>query len=100
MIAIKVPIKFVARHGKGKPVIGINRGAVADTIEPGKTGWLIEPGDKDALTEALIEALGNRKRTAEMGIAARAKVESEFTQRERAEKTIAAYEGAIKRRAG
>ena len=84
----------------GKPVIGINRGAVADTIEPGKTGWLIEPGDKDALTEALIEALGNRKRTAEMGIAARAKVESEFTQRERAEKTIAAYEGAIKRRAG
>ncbi|MBI3736835.1 glycosyltransferase family 4 protein [Candidatus Sumerlaeota bacterium] len=76
----------------GRPVIGANVGAIADTIEEGKTGWLVDPNDPKRLTRALIEALGDLKRTAEMGRAARKKMEEEFTQQKRAMATLEAYE--------
>jgi len=79
----------------GKPVIGVNVGAIADTIEPGKTGWLVEPNDRAGLERALIEALSNPTRTAEMGRAAREAMEKNFTQRARAEATIKAYESRL-----
>ncbi len=82
----------------GRPVIGVNVGAVADTIEPGKTGWLVEPNKSHALADALMDALGNLERTAEMGRQARKNMEENFTQRERAEATLAAYEKVIARR--
>lgn len=79
----------------GKPVIGVNVGAIADSIEPGKTGWLVEPNDRAGLERALIEALSNPERTAEMGRAAREAMEKNFTQRARAEATIKAYESRL-----
>lgn len=84
----------------GRPVIGVRSGAIAETIEHGKTGWLIDfPVQHDQLAAALIEAFKNLDRTAEMGRAARAKMESDFTQLGRAKATLAAYEAAIARSA-
>lgn len=80
----------------GRPVIGIRSGAIAETIEHGKTGWLIDaPLNHDQLATALIEALRDRSRTAQMGCAARAKMESDYTDGRRAEATLAAYERAL-----
>ncbi|MCH8332583.1 glycosyltransferase family 4 protein [Candidatus Sumerlaeota bacterium] len=79
----------------GRPVIGINEGAMADAIEPGKTGWLIQPGAlRDELVKALEESLGDRGRTARMGRRAREKMEAEYRQEKRAEATLAAYDQA------
>ena len=78
----------------GRPVIGLNRGAMADVIEPGRTGWLIEPGDSAALTAALIEALGDLDRTEAMGRAAREVMERDYSQESRARLTLEAYERA------
>lgn len=78
-----------------RPVIGVRRGAMADAIEPGKTGWLIERENPVAgLTEALIDALSDRARLAEMGRAARRRVEADFTFEKRAAATQAAYDFA------
>jgi glycosyltransferase involved in cell wall biosynthesis len=78
-----------------RPVIGVRQGAIAETIEHGKTGWLIDhPIQQDALAGALIEALGNLERTAEMGRAARTRIAADFTEINRAETTVSAYEVA------
>jgi len=41
----------------GRPVIATDHGGARETVVPGETGWLVHPGDPDALTTALAEAL-------------------------------------------
>jgi L-malate glycosyltransferase len=74
-----------------RPVIGANIGAIADAIEDGRTGWLIDRAKPAELMNALVEALGNPGRTAEMGAAARRTIEARYTQRVRADAVLEAY---------
>ena len=53
----------------GTPVIGSRVGGIPDLIQPGVTGWLVEPGDEAALAAALREAFGADLKT--MGAEAR-----------------------------
>ena len=41
----------------GRPVIATDHGGARETVVPGETGWLVPPGDSDALGDALGEAL-------------------------------------------
>ncbi len=41
----------------GRPVIATDHGGARETVVPGETGWLVRPGDPDALAGALGEAL-------------------------------------------
>lgn len=47
----------VEAQAMGKPVIVHAIGGLPETIMPAATGWLVEPGDTDALAEALALAL-------------------------------------------
>jgi len=60
-----------------KPVIVTRSGALAESVEDGLTGWVVEPGDPQALADALREALGDRARLARMGEAGRAWYDAE-----------------------
>lgn len=40
----------------GRPVIATNVGALAETVIPGQTGWLVEPNNVQALTRAMQDA--------------------------------------------
>ncbi len=55
-----------------KPVIVTRSGALAEPVQLGVTGWVVPPGDADALAEALVEALSDLPRLAQMGAAGRA----------------------------
>ncbi len=59
----------------GRPVVGANFGAIADTIEPGLNGFLFRAWNRDDFARALIEALGNLERLRNMGENARRYVE-------------------------
>jgi glycosyltransferase involved in cell wall biosynthesis len=48
-------ITFIEAQALGVPVIGTNVGGIPDVIEDGKTGLLIQPGSKDAITGAVIK---------------------------------------------
>ncbi len=41
----------------GKPVIATNHGGARETVKPGITGWLVEPGGVDALAKTIDYAL-------------------------------------------
>ncbi len=55
----------------GLPVIVATSGALAEYVAPGKTGWVVPPGDTPALASALAEALAAPNHLHEMGIAGR-----------------------------
>ena len=54
------------------PLIAVNRFGPAEIVEPGRTGWLVEPDDRDALADALVAAVNDPAERARRGAAARA----------------------------
>jgi len=48
---------IVEAQAMGRPVIATAHGGAAETVIEGETGWLVPPGDADALAAALEEAL-------------------------------------------
>jgi glycosyltransferase involved in cell wall biosynthesis len=75
----------------GRPVIGSAVGGITYTIAHGETGLLVPPRDPAALAAALRQLLTSPARRAEMGDAARRRVEREFTWPVVARRTAALY---------
>jgi len=83
----------VEAEAMGRPVIATDHGGARETVAPGETGWLVAPGDPDALAAAIDQALSltaeQRLVLAERAIHhARNHFDSRFTT----ERTIAVYE--------
>jgi glycosyltransferase involved in cell wall biosynthesis len=62
----------------GLPVIGCSGSGIDEIIEHGVTGSLVPPRDVDALTRELHALLGDEKRRAAIGLAARERATSSF----------------------
>ena len=75
----------------GRPLIGVRRGALLDTVTEGHDGFLVPENDTEALASALVTLLNDRARIREMGANARSTVLTRFTETLRAENTLAAY---------
>jgi glycosyltransferase involved in cell wall biosynthesis len=58
----------------GKPVIGSRIGGISDQIVDGETGFLIPPGDVNALRDAMNRLIKDPALRSRMGAAAQAKV--------------------------
>jgi glycosyltransferase involved in cell wall biosynthesis len=63
----------------GVPAIGSNISGLRDAIEDGKTGLLFPAGDVGGLVKIMLEAIENPNKYNEMGLAARARVNANFT---------------------
>jgi glycogen(starch) synthase len=61
------------------PVVATTAGGLPDKVQPGRTGWLVPPGDGAALASALRTALASAQALPAMGVAGRALVEAEFS---------------------
>lgn len=84
----KVAIEAMAM---GKPVVATAHGGSMETVLPGVTGWLVAPLSPEAMASAIVEALGDREKTAELGRQGRAWVNERFTAAAMCEKTLALY---------
>ncbi len=51
------PLAAIEGMASGTPVIATNVGGVPELIAHGETGWLIRPGDRVALANAIVELL-------------------------------------------
>ncbi len=54
----------------GVPSLVTRTGALPEYVVEGETGWVVAPGDAEALAAGLREALGDRERLARFGSAA------------------------------
>jgi glycosyltransferase involved in cell wall biosynthesis len=82
----------VEGQAMGRPVIATAHGASAETVLPGRTGWLTEPGDPRDLAEALERflALSVEDRDAMASIAID-HVRANFTKERMCARTLAVY---------
>lgn len=62
----------------GRPVVAGDSGGTAETLDPGRTGVLVDCQGPEALAATLAELLTDRERLEAMGAAARAWVEERF----------------------
>lgn len=75
------PMSVLESFAMGKPVIGADIGGIPEMIVPGETGWAFPSRDVQALAATLGEAFGAPDSRLEgMGVAARARVQAEFTR--------------------
>ena len=52
----------------GLPIIATDVGSVRELVKDGENGFLVQPGDVDALTKALLILAGNPERAKKMGL--------------------------------
>ncbi|HET8788533.1 MAG TPA: glycosyltransferase family 4 protein [Actinomycetes bacterium] len=76
----------------GTPVVASRIGGLAEVVVDGETGFLVPPGDTEALAEGLARLLSDRRLAARLGANARDLVVHRFTWRACAERCLAAYE--------
>lgn len=76
----------------GRPVIAADHGGAREVVAPGETGWLIPPGDADALARALDTALrmGQHDKDA-LARAARSRMAAHFSKTALQEATLRVY---------
>jgi phosphatidylinositol alpha-1,6-mannosyltransferase len=72
-------IVFLEAMAFGKPVIASEHGGAPEIVQDGVTGFLVKPGDLEALTAHLIQLLQDPALRARMGAAGRQRVEENFT---------------------
>jgi glycosyltransferase involved in cell wall biosynthesis len=81
----------------GTPVIAFRRGAVAEIVEDGKTGLIVEPGNLDAMVEAVrrLYSMSENEYLA-MRKAARSRVERYFTVQRMTDRYEQLYEKILR----
>ena len=80
----------IEAFARARPTVGTRVGGIADLVEDGVNGLLVEPGSASALADALVELLTDPERARRLGIAAHEGVQpwlqtpEEFAARTRA----------------
>jgi glycosyltransferase involved in cell wall biosynthesis len=74
-----LPMSVLEAMAAGLPVICTPVGGVPEAVTDGGEGWMIAPGDIDALAEALDSLLSQHDLRRRMGKAARHKIETMFS---------------------
>lgn len=82
----------------GLPVVATRAGGIPDKVMPGQTGWLVEPGDTDALAVALGELAADPERRRAYGAAGRARVQARFSVEAMVDRALAVYEELLRGR--
>ncbi len=87
-------IAMLESMAMGVPMVATNIGGMGEAILPGDTGFLVPPGDVEALRMAIADALSDTRRLHDMGRAARALVQARFTLEAMVEQTSEVLQAA------
>ena len=63
----------------GVPPIAVDRFGPAEIVKDGETGWLVEPDDRDTLTEAIVAAIGDPAERQKRAAAAREDAQERYS---------------------
>ena len=93
------PMVVLEAFASGTPVIASRIGSLADIVDDGVTGILVEPGDATALAAALSWALTHEGDLRRMGIAARQQFDERYAAPRHLAALMALY-GSVRPAAG
>ncbi|MFH1722491.1 MAG: glycosyltransferase family 4 protein [Candidatus Altiarchaeota archaeon] len=80
----------------GIPVVATKSGGIKETVDNGKTGILVEPGDPEGLAQAIISLLEDRTLRESMGKAGRKRVANYFSFEKIVEELETMYKKLLK----
>lgn len=83
---------FLEAMREGKPVIGCKAGGMPEIVSNGVNGLLVEPGDSQQLSDAILNLAMNQEMRRQMGEAGKRIYEERFTAKRMAEESIALYD--------
>lgn len=87
-----LPISAIEAISASKPVIVTNTGGIAEVIEDGKTGFLIEPGDVKSMAGTLSRLLNDQELRRRLSIDAKLSLGQNFSLEQMVKNTQAVYE--------
>ena len=82
----------------GSPVIATTGGAFPEVIDHQETGWLVPPGNAEALADAIRMFAADEELRSRLGRAGRESILRRFSWRKAAEETLAVYEEMLAER--
>lgn len=94
-----LPLSILEAMRAGLPVVASDVGGVSESVANEVTGFLVEKGDKFALSNKLMHLLEDPDLRKEMGRAGRAAYEQEFSFEMMYRRTTKVYEDVLSRRA-
>jgi len=86
-----IPQALLQALAMRRPVVASDVGGIPEVIRPGETGWLVPPGDPEALGRAIVEALADRGGGQRMGEQGRKMVEADYSLQHMGERMEEVY---------
>jgi len=77
------------------PVVASNISAIPEVVEDGESGWLVNPGDPEALARAIASALADPAERARRGRNGRQRLLAKFALPRMIDETLAVYAEAL-----
>jgi glycosyltransferase involved in cell wall biosynthesis len=102
-----VVVPFVVPHfarpvieagAMAKPVVASRIGGVAEVVQDGVTGLLVEPNNPGQLADALVRVLQDRELASRLGEGGYAQAREKFDAKRNAAATVAVYDALLPRR--
>jgi glycosyltransferase involved in cell wall biosynthesis len=90
-----VPQALLQALAMRRPVVASDVGGIPEVIRPGETGWLVPPGDPEALGRAIVEALADRAGAQRMGGHGRKMVEADYSLQHMGERMEELYRSLV-----
>lgn len=90
-----MPLAVIEAMMSGLPVVATDVGGVSEAVVDGETGFLVPPGNSDALAVALDRLLADPALRRRMGDAGRRRALEHFTEESMLTDTAAVYERAL-----
>lgn len=90
-----LPVAPLEAMAAGLPVVATDVGGIPELVENGRTGWLVPPGDSQALAERLRQLLGDREKRLSMGAAGFARARRQFAVERMVKEIADIYDGLV-----
>lgn len=85
------PLAVLEAMSAGLPIVAYDVGGVGEQVRPGRTGYLVAPGDIDMLCECALSLAARPDLRARMGRTARERARREFTYADMLDQIVATY---------
>lgn len=89
------PVAILEAGASGLPVVSTRHGGIPDVVIDGQTGLLVDEGDVSAMADCMIQLIKNSQLAAQLGSAARERVNSQFTMQKSIDNLMRILEASI-----
>ena len=91
-------IATIEAMGVGKPVVVTDSGGPSEIVKNGETGFVVPPGDAEAMAQRIVKLLDDGPLAAKFGERGRDDVRSRFTIEQNVQSYAGLYQGCLERR--